>query len=1116
MLRIYQSNRLEALHERLSTVLSSPLSRVLEPELIVTQNQGMARWLALNLASDPRVGVAANLRFALPAGFVWEVFASQLEGVPRDSRYHRDGLTWRCMEALPRLLTLPEFAELQRYLADDSNGVKCYQLCRRIADVFDQYLVYRPDSILDWDAGAEQGWQACLWRTLTAVIGAPHRATLWQQFRLRQEEFGLDPERLPERVCVFGISALAPTYLEVFARLASVLDIHLFVLNPSLAYWGDIVSERDQARIRSLRKRHDRKSEAASFDIGNPLLASLGKQGREFQAQVHADAIGGCRLADEQRADIPCFAPPLRHQPGSDPRLDLLRTLQFDILMLQGRGGPNDPPRMPVERDDRSLQVHACHSRMREVEILHDQLLALFEGMPDGVPLDTREVVVMAPTIDDYAPCIQAVFGSAQESRHIPWAIADRNAGSEHPLIRLFLRLLGLRAGRFSASEVLSVLEVPAVLRRFGIDDEGFELIRRWIVDSGIRWGYDEFARTELGLPGRVENTWKRGLQSMLLGYAMADDAPAFKGLQPRGHIEGAEAEVLGKLKTFVDFLESTRHGLGSVRSAGDWCCFLSELVDTLFDPQTGDEPAMQLISKTLADFSECAAEAGFSVAINIDTVAEHLAEALAEPGRYQSFLTGGVTFCSMIPMRSIPFRVVCLLGMNESDYPRRRITPSFDLLSRGKPRLGDRSRRDDDRYLFLEALLSARDVFYISYVGRGIRDNAPLLPAGVVSELLDQVGKSFSTTQEGEGNELSPEALREQVLTEHRLQPFCADYFEPGSRLFSYASEWLSEPAANPEAVPAGIPFFSGPLSTVSKAELIELEDLVGFYRNPARFLLSRRLGLNLSENSEVLDDSEAFSLTGLAQYRVRDELLRYCLDRNVSAAELDTEMLVAALRERPELPTGPFADIAIREIGAGIQAVLQVMDGYQAAPIDALDEELRLSGYTLHVKLRGLTVAGLVDCRAGRIRGQDRLSAWIRHLALNLVAPRECACATRFVGLDKDKTLSFALRPLAAAHHLENLLSHFVRGQQSPLRFFPESSWAYAEARVGGASETAAMRAARAAWQHPMGLGEGRDPYLETAFRGSEALGAGFGELAVKVIAPALQAVESSADGK
>ncbi len=1115
MLRVYHSNRLEALLERLSAVLSRPLARTLEPEVIVAQNRGMARWLSLNLASSACLGVAANIRFELPATFVWAVYAGQLDNVPEQAHYHREDLTWRCMAVLPAMLERPEFEALRHYLSDDPAGLKSYQLCRRVADAFDQYLVYRPDLILDWDAGREQGWQASLWRALTATIDSPHRAELWRQFRSRQGEQGLDAEVLPERVCVFGISALAPTYLEVLARLGHVIPVHLFVLNPSLAYWGDIVPVRDQARIRALRRRHQPHAPTPDFDVGNPLLASFGKQGREFQAQIHADVIGGCRLDEELRNDVACFVPPLRWNAAPERQLDMLRTLQLDILMLQDRGGPADPPPMPAEPDDRSLQIHACHSPMREIEVLHDQLLALFDEPPGGVALDPREVVVMAPAIEDYADCVKAVFGGAPETRQIPWAIADRSAGSEYPLVGLFLRLLALGHGRFGASEVLSILEVPAVSRRFGIDSQGLELARAWVADSGIRWGYDGSARAELGLPGCEDNTWKLGLQRLLLGYAMAEDAPAFRSLEPWGDVEGGEAEVLGKLKSFVDSLESTRRGLKSRRTVPDWRRFLTGMLDTLLEPQPEEELALQLIANAVASFADRAAAAGFGETLDVDTVAEHLGEALAGPSRYQSFLSGAVTFCSMVPMRSIPFRVVCLLGMSEASYPRQQIVPSFDRVAHGKKRLGDRSRRDDDRYLFLEALLSARDIFYLSYVGRGLRDNAVLQPAGVVSELLEQLEKSFTAVRQGAASESSEAPLRRQVVTDHRLQPFSGRYFEPGGELFSYASEWLPPLAPDPGERSPGEVFFPRPLSETTRAQVVELEDLLRFYHDPAQFLLGRRLSLELSDGPEPLDDSEVFRLGGLDRYRVRDQLLRYCLERGVASDEMDEDLLRAAVRERSSLPVGPFAELAIATLSEEVAALLAALEGYRATPVDAVDEHLCLGETALHVKLDSLTDRGLVDCRAGRVRNRHRLGLWIRHLALNALAPSGCERRSLVIGLGDRGPELFALRPAGAARErLEELLELFRLGQLGPLRYFPESSWAYAAARAGGAVEAAAMRAAYGEWQKTGVPGEAENPYLRTAFRGLETFDDRFRELARRIVLPALEAVEVAPD--
>ncbi len=224
MLKVYHSNRLEQLAIYMAaTIQVEPLQSVLAPEVIVTQHQGMARWLSMQLAQVQ--GISANCDYPLPASYIWKLYRSQLDNVPESSLFDRSILTWRLMDCLPRLLDEPEFTPLKHYLKSGREQLKQYQLCRYIADTFEQYLIYRPEWIHAWQRGEDSGcekqpWQSRLWRAVVGDTPPVHRASLHQQFMQRAALDKIDPQKLPQRLMVFGINNLPPSYLDVLAAVA--------------------------------------------------------------------------------------------------------------------------------------------------------------------------------------------------------------------------------------------------------------------------------------------------------------------------------------------------------------------------------------------------------------------------------------------------------------------------------------------------------------------------------------------------------------------------------------------------------------------------------------------------------------------------------------------------------------------------------------------------------------------------------------------------------------------------------------------------------------------------------------------------------------------------------
>jgi len=1068
MLHVYHSNRMERLCERLMEITEPAPASPLGAETIVVQHLGMGRWLALESAR--RCGIAANLAFPFPAAFVWDLFARTLPGVAQASPYRREVLAWRLMALLPELVARPGFEAPRRYL-EGGDTLKRYQLARRVADVFDQYLVYRPDWIEAWEKGEGEHWQAQLWRASAGSIDGDHRVRLLRRFVERCDAGEIDPAALPERVCVFGLSTLPPAYLTVLARVAELIPVHLFVLNPSVQYWSDVVDERALARLRARWRREGKSDASGYYTVGHPVLASTGRLGREFLDALHA---------------FPCQDEELFEPPAGR---GVLAMLQADMLLLQDRGAGAAPP-LDIAPGDGSIQLHACHSAMREVQVLHDRLLALFEDDPE---LQPQDVVVMMPRVDDYAPYIQAVFDAAPSQRYIPWSIADRAAGAVRPIVQVFLQLLRLPSSRFQASELLALLEVPAVLRRFRLDAAAFERIRDWVGASGIRWGRDARAREEAGLPAWPDNTWSFGLERLLLGYAMPPPEPGgerlFRGRLPHPDIEGGEAVWLGQLQTFIAVLDRHRRALAEAHTPDGWVEVINALL-SLFEPEDdADAEALQGIRDAADELRESAAAAGFNEALELDVVREILSAKLAEPAGGHRFLSGQVTFCAMMPMRSVPFRAVCLIGMNESDFPRRDTPLGFDLMARDR-RPGDRSRRDEDRTIFLEALLSARDALYISYVGRSARDNAPRLPSVLVSELMDTLDRGFRHPA-GEPSKA--------LLTEHPLQPFSASYFSPREpHLFSYAAQWQA--GARALQAPAREPVFAGEPLEAPDAALtqVSLPGLVSFFKNPARAFLQDRLGVYLQSRDDEVDDDEAFAPDALTVYAERQRILERRL-AGVSADEC-----YRLLRAEGRLPVGGFGRQVFDRYLDDAERMAAQLQRWLAAPACETEVDLELDGFRLKGRVGGVRESGLLRYRLARLKARDQLSLWVEHLALNAMRGGR---SSRHVAEDK----AFALAPLApeaAREQLARLLQAYWGGLRQPLAFFPETSMAYA-AKVckGQTPEAALLSAQKSRWQDNRYVnGESSDAHVRTAFRGRDPFGLDFDRWARALCGPLL----------
>jgi exodeoxyribonuclease V gamma subunit len=1080
-LKIYTSNHMEILAEQLARIVREPLPSPLVPEIIVVQSRGMERWVSMEIAGHN--GICANCSFLFPNLFLQEIVKKIIPDLPEDSPFDPVAMTFEIMNVLQSSIHLPGYESLKRYMVDDKNGMKRFQISQKIADLFDQYLVFRPEMIFGWEKGKEDHWQAQLWRDISSGKENLHRArtrkTLLQKIKKQPHEI----ENFPDRISIFGISYLPPFHLEAFIEISRLSQVNLFLMNPCREYWAEIVSPRQIKEIQKKYLRSTGITEELYLEEGNRLLASMGTLGRNFFSMISGI---DCRMFEQ-------FKDPEEHH--------MLSKIQWDIHNLKDRKyytqdsvpdlEPGDISSPSPHTDtlqqvvDTSIQIHSCHSPMREIEVLHDNLLAMFEEDPDLLP---KDIVVMAPDIESYAPFIQAVFDAqTDKALRIPFTIADRGLRKESRIIQGFMSILDLKGSRLGTTRVMAVLESAGIKERFGLSESDIEIVERWIKETNIRWGIDADFRRELGLPAFSENTWKAGIQRLLLGYAMPGlDRKLFSGILPYDPIEGGEVKILGK---FLNFLEHIFHCMGSLdrpRTLSDWHGKLIEILEGFFAPDEDSERDLQVLRRILDEMSRTEKLSGFDRPIQIEVVKSFLENLLEGVNFGTGFISSGVTFCAMLPMRSIPFKVVCLVGMDIDAFPRESKILSFDLMAKN-PRIGDRSRRNDDKYLFLEAIISARNKFYISYVGQSIRDNTRIAPSVLVSELIDYMKEGFGLSED-------------QIITWHRLQAFSPEYFKTGGKLFSYSKENFAASRSRYER--KDIPgFISSKLPDPAQEwKHLDIKEFSAFFSNPAKFLLEKRLGIYLHETADGYDERENFNLGHLEKYMLEQEIVLHRLSGS------DLKDFFPVKKASGQLPHGNVGEFVYNEMSLDAEGfVRKIEDHITGKRLDDHTVDINISDFNLWGRLSDVYEPGLIRIRYVKAKPKYLLNTWVNHVILcDLVEGKR---PVKSLLLCKDAAWEFA--PVSNGNDILNdLLNLFWKGMSEPLHFFPESSFEYARSLLlKHQTIPEALNAAKNKWTgSDFVRGESQDPYFERCFGKTDPLDHEFEKISEEVFAPLL----------
>lgn len=1055
MFRLYHSNDLDVLKGILINLFANDPVDPFQQDAILVQSQGMAHWLKMQLADG--LGIAAQIDFPLPSSFVWKIFNALNPELPERSHFDKQPMMWRLLRLLPELAQKPECADIADYLKDDEQGVKTYQLAQTLADVFDQYLVYRPDWLLHWEAGHNDlataqtpsgvelsyPWQPYVWRALvadSAELGQSiqHRAQLLTQLQTQVKQY---PERLsllPKRIAVFGIAALPASYWSVLHAIAEVVDVHFFLLNPCRNYWGDIVDDRTL-----LQRISQQPDNAQLLERGNPLLASWGKLGRDFLTLVHEQTI----------QDIDAY---VDIEPAT-----LLQHVQRDILQLHDRmqaaysveALEHSHFKQVIDANDRSVRLVSAHSPLREVQRLHDQIVYWLNHNDD---LEPRDIVVMVPDIDQYAPYIDAVFGSASD--YVPWAIADQSQSQENPLINSFLSLMNLTDSRLSVTEVQDWLDVPAIRRRFQISEHDLPTLHDWLRRAHIRWGLDGKQRQQLGLPDFGQNSWRQGLRQLLLGLLLPDGSAPWQGDWPISAVEGNAAELLGKLMHFIDRLAHWQTQLLVPSTVSDWPSLLHGLLVDFYEGDNEDLASLQRIRDTIESWHQHVVDAALTTPLSLRVIRHWFVQQLAQAGGWQRFLAGPVNFCTLMPMRSIPFKAVCMLGMNDADYPRRVTPVGFDLLACTPTRRGDRSRRDDDRYLFLEAVCSAQSYLYLSFRGHTARDNAEQQPSVLLSELLDYVCAGYCLADDIELNGRdSAQKLRAHLQECLPLQPFHPQVFNRGDdQVGSYHRLWAGV-AQVPERrdqdkamTDTSLPL---PLPASEEDGLLLWDDVKDALLRSARFFAKRRLRVSLDVYWQEQDDEEPFALDALQLFQLRQSWLQQTLDRDADVPWIAFSEQQHALGN---IPVGAMGDLVSQAQVQPMQALWQGLRPMLQHPHDLASVRVPV----LCPAQQSLVVmADINPCyrihdayyqiryRAGAIRGAQVLQSWLDLVVARLADPEQDMLAAAFVvGLEKGQIQGWRIRmpSLSTAQEaLQQILAWYWQSWCEPVLLLPNVLW-------------------------------------------------------------------------
>lgn len=994
---------------------------------VIVQSDGMANWLKLRIADQ--LGICSHVDFIMPSNYLWQLYHQLLPEVPERSLFARERLAWLLLKLLKTHTFDQSWGALHQLLSGTSSDADLLKLATQITDWFDNYLMYRPDWINEWDQGNFQAlkdkpeleWQAKLWHLLVKSIPHDqrwHRANIAEQFKRRVAHTkGL------ESVFMFGVNQLPPESLAQFVALSQSADVTLFWQNLSNGYWGDMQNPKSR---RHIQEQLEREAHGSDLNDYHPLFAHWGQAGRGFIKMLVEADIYGAENSFEYH-----FEPTERHETPT-----LLTHIQSEILENKDRRDDQS------EFSDQSISFNLAHSRLREVQVLKDAILTEMKRDPE---LQPKDIVVLIPNLTAYAPLFHSVFDLSTDTHRLPIAVSDRSELEELPLFRAVDAILNLGRSRATVSEVLDLLDISVVRSKFGIDQDQLEKIRHWVTEANVFWGWDDRHWQQLEFQSNGQHHWEFAKQRLLTSVLMSSDASSYNGVIGDIEIAGTDIDLLSRFILFIDQCQSLFWKQQQLRPAAEWQIELSEHIASIIDSSHSDAESLSTVFKRINSVFEALDDANFDDAIGLDTLRVPLAETLLSTRNSQRFASGRINVCTFLPMRSIPFKMVCMIGMNDGDMPRVVQRQNLDIVQR-EPRLGDRRPASEDKFMFLEALMSAQSTLYLSWLGEDIEKSTALEPSILIQELRQFIAQRYA------------DGTLDRITKHHALHAFNLRYFA------EHPDDAMSFNGRFSETIPALEPFASDHGVEVEFPAVITIEELTQFVCSAPKTFL-KHVGVRLEEAEyENNLDIEPFDVNALVSWSSLTEYTQAVINHE------STDRIFDRVKHNGSIASGTSQTRLLKELRTRTHALASFVDDIKTG--SRLDRRIALpltSSETPHT----ISVSGslpyyfdrsgqpvMLTITGGALKPKHRLRALVELLIANASGLKASGLVLGFSG----KTITRHEIPTfdqgTATAQLSALVNGYLENLRKPIPFDEEIFQQYIKSKELDISSLASRR--------------------------------------------------------
>jgi exonuclease V gamma subunit len=787
------------------------------------------------------------------------------------------------------------------YVNGSLDKFRAYQLAAQLQKIFHEYIYLRTEDMINLDGSSIKVWQEEIIRHLFDKIGTDKTfLDVYKYFMT----VNLDTLKLPQNLMLFGLNSIYPSQLNILGRLSAKVTMYWYYQTSSYKYYGDLLSDRAKSNLeRKLLKKPDLNLEDLYLQDGNPLLANLAQQSREFTELLIANDI-----------DVYSFG-----TPSTEKTDTILEQIQEDIRNITYRIEPDlrfgtnqeiyaTPITLSNNIDNlkyskyldlpdgqTSIKINSCHNRMREVQVMFNELVEVLDKNPEMLLSD---ILITAPDIDDYAPYIVAVFDNEMIDREkLLYNITGNRKYKNYKILET-LKLLLNAPYVLTVNYLIEILIQSEIQDNLSINDTDVELIRKWLYDNKIHFGYDERDYTVLGYANYQIHSFKQFLNNIVLGACISENVyggeiPGYvtsDGGQyiPYDNLDNNQVLLCNKLIMLINQLEELRDKfyIDATNYAELTLNEVRGILAGLNESCLSDRDSINNFQRFLGGLITIPEDLIITLPILNLMLDEYI-----EDFKSNFMLNGNITCASMRYMRNIPFKCTYILGLNFGEYPGNYMPNQLSLLAHDWY-LADRNYNIEDKQTFLDILLACKQQLYLSYIGRRETDNSEIKPSSLLGLLINTLGQSFTNfTVRSDSSDIMDVALKKydfkNLLVQHSLHPF------HNNHQASYSELWVKL-AVNRFAINTWDFTKISPLQTdLSRFYTLKIEDIVRMFLY-SNTNLYKVLGISQFSHELELSDTENINLAdrGLAR-EIEVYFKKYLVMGNATVKQLYSDKL-------------------------------------------------------------------------------------------------------------------------------------------------------------------------------------------------------------------------------